>query len=126
MRNYVQERLRSVQLSEAWRMENGLEPRYRIQDLQSGMCRWITCEQSFDQEYCGRGNFKGSSWCEEHWKVCYTKKKKENPSLECRVTDDKAVLFAHSPTVVRFGLSRKFIEPEQDNRLQVGKTIRGD
>ena len=56
-------------------IERDIPPRYRIQDLSSGMCRWITCETSFEQEYCGGATVKGSSWCQAHHEICYAKKR---------------------------------------------------
>lgn len=58
----------------AWRMENGLDVRYRIGDLQADMCRWITCDTPFEQEYCGNETFKKSCYCQAHYEICYAKK----------------------------------------------------
>lgn len=48
--------------------------RYRIQDLQPGMCRWVTDETPHNQCYCGGKTIKSTSWCEEHYAKCYPKK----------------------------------------------------
>lgn len=73
-------------------MENGLDVRYRISDLQSGMCRWIACDTSFAQEYCGHATHNKSNWCKTHYEICYAKKRdamasvsnQHQPTMESR------------------------------------------